>query len=240
MTSMIDPRKGDIEDDASSTKQRSMLSLAGTLLAEISLPKLAAAWTLLIVLPGLTIGAAPLLASIWISSVSGKAAALLTGLWPALLLSILGVLGWFGGRPLLRLADKLHFLLEKSEKPTVTLDVFLPASKIEEFLAWYEREVGFFPLWCVPYRRVHDYEWLADDYWTNEKDGMFLDLAIYGMRQPAGRKKFSAPAAAMSSACQVYSSVTGSLFMGSTALCRLQSTERARWNRHGGGCLRSR
>ena len=108
---MIDPRKGDIEDDASSTKQRSMLSLAGTLLAEISLPKLVAAWTMLIVLPGLTIGAAPLLASIWISSVSGKAAALLTGLWPALLLSILGVLGWFGGRPLLRLAERSFWSL---------------------------------------------------------------------------------------------------------------------------------
>ena len=38
MTFIIDPRRGDVEDDASSTKQRSMLSLAGSLLAEISLP----------------------------------------------------------------------------------------------------------------------------------------------------------------------------------------------------------
>ena len=52
-----------------------------------------------------------------------------------------------------------------------------------EFLTWYEREFGFFPLWCVPYRRVHDYEWLADDYWSALKDDMFLDLAIYGMKQ---------------------------------------------------------
>jgi hypothetical protein len=36
----IDPRHGDIEDDASSTKRRSMLSLFGSLLVEISLPKL--------------------------------------------------------------------------------------------------------------------------------------------------------------------------------------------------------
>ena len=36
----IDPRRGDIEDDASSSKRRSMLSLAGSLLVEISLPKL--------------------------------------------------------------------------------------------------------------------------------------------------------------------------------------------------------
>ena len=44
MRPTIDPRRGDIEDDASSTKQRSMLSLAGSLLAEISIPKLVIAW----------------------------------------------------------------------------------------------------------------------------------------------------------------------------------------------------
>ena len=83
---------------------------------------------------------------------------------------------------LLKVAAKLHWLLP-SEKPTITLDVFVPFSKVPEFLTWYEREFGFFPLWCVPYRRVHDYEWLADDYWTGLGDDMFLDLAIYGMRQ---------------------------------------------------------
>jgi FAD/FMN-containing dehydrogenase len=82
----------------------------------------------------------------------------------------------------LKLAAKLHWLL-RSEKPTITLDVFVPFSKVPEFLTWYEREFGFFPLWCVPYRRVHDYEWLSDDYWRGLSDDMFLDLAIYGMRQ---------------------------------------------------------
>jgi hypothetical protein len=37
---IFDPRQGDIEGDASSTKRRSMLSLLGSLLVEISLPKL--------------------------------------------------------------------------------------------------------------------------------------------------------------------------------------------------------
>jgi FAD/FMN-containing dehydrogenase len=83
---------------------------------------------------------------------------------------------------LLKIAAKLHWLLP-SEKPTITLDVFVPFSKVPEFLVWYERELGFFPLWCVPYRRVHDYEWLADDYWAALEDDMFLDLAIYGMKQ---------------------------------------------------------
>ena len=74
MTPILDPRNGDIEDDASSTKRRSMLSLAGSLLAEISLPKLAIAWMLLIGFPGLLLGAAPLLVSIWIAAVWSKAA----------------------------------------------------------------------------------------------------------------------------------------------------------------------
>jgi hypothetical protein len=35
----LDPRRGDIEDDASSSKRRSLLSLAGSLLAEVSILK---------------------------------------------------------------------------------------------------------------------------------------------------------------------------------------------------------
>jgi len=54
----IDPRDGDIEDDASSTKRRSLFSLAGSLLVEISLPKLALAWTLLVGVPGILLGMA--------------------------------------------------------------------------------------------------------------------------------------------------------------------------------------
>lgn len=87
---------------------------------------------------------------------------------------------------LLRLAEKLpHLLSEK--RPNVTLDTFIPSSRVVELLAWYEREIGYYPLWCVPYRRVHDYEWLADDYWRNLHDDLFFDLAIYGMKQPRGR-----------------------------------------------------
>ena len=55
--------------------------------------------------------------------------------------------------------------------------------EVAEFMDWYEREIGFFPLWCVPYRRVRDYEWLADEFYARTRDELFLDLAIYGMRQ---------------------------------------------------------
>jgi len=47
---LIDPRHGDIEDDAASPGQRSLLAIAGSLLVEISLPKLLFAWTVLLVL----------------------------------------------------------------------------------------------------------------------------------------------------------------------------------------------
>ena len=72
MKPVIDPRGGDVEDDASSTKRRSLLSLAGSLLAEISLPKLALSWTMLFVVPGLLLGLSPLVASAWVSMVSRK------------------------------------------------------------------------------------------------------------------------------------------------------------------------
>jgi 3',5'-cyclic AMP phosphodiesterase CpdA len=105
VTPILDPRNGDLEDDSSSTKQHTLLSLAGSLLAEISLPKLAIAWVLLIGLPGLLLGAAPLLISLWVGSVSSKAANLFTEIWPALLLPVLLAIGWFGGHRLFRLAE---------------------------------------------------------------------------------------------------------------------------------------
>src|SRR6516225_9479814 len=105
MTPILDPRDGDIEDDAASTKRRSLVSLAGSLLAEISLPKLAIVWMLLIGVPGLLLGAAPLVVSIWIGAVWSKAANIYAEMLPALLLLPLAAIGWFGGRKLLRLAE---------------------------------------------------------------------------------------------------------------------------------------
>jgi len=107
----IDPRRGDIEDDASSSKRRSLLSLAGSLLAEISLPKLVVAFTLLVVIPSWALGIAPIVAAIWFGKLSSKLAAGLTSFWPAILLVIVGVVGWFGGRPLLRLAENSFWSL---------------------------------------------------------------------------------------------------------------------------------
>ncbi len=102
----IDPRRGDLEDDASSTKHRSLLSLAGTLLGEISLPRLFIAVLLLLVIPGLLLGLAPIAAAVWVSTAASKAASAVAGLGSAALLVILAGIGWFGWRPLFGVAER--------------------------------------------------------------------------------------------------------------------------------------
>jgi FAD/FMN-containing dehydrogenase len=87
---------------------------------------------------------------------------------------------------LLTIAERAPWLL-RARKPSMTLDVFLPFSKVPAFLAWYEGEFGFYPLWCVPYRRVRDYEWVNPRIFDGLKDELFFDLAIYGMKQPPGK-----------------------------------------------------
>ena len=88
-----------------------MLSLAGSLLAEISIPKLLTAWITLIVVPSLMLGVAPIVAAIWIYKVSDRVATSLLGVWSVLLLVGLAVLGWYGGRRILRLAEKSFWSL---------------------------------------------------------------------------------------------------------------------------------
>lgn len=102
---VTDPRSGDIEDDASSTKRRSMLSLAGSLFAEISPAKLALSWTTLFVLPALLLGLTPLIASAWLMLVRDKIASPLIGVWPILLLLLLAMIGLLGARSVLRMAE---------------------------------------------------------------------------------------------------------------------------------------
>jgi FAD/FMN-containing dehydrogenase len=86
----------------------------------------------------------------------------------------------------LRIAEWFPFLL-RDRSPAVTLDVFIPFSRVPGFMSWYEREIGFFPLWCVPYKRVRDYEWLAPAFYRGLDDLLFVDLAIYGLRQTGAR-----------------------------------------------------
>jgi hypothetical protein len=102
---LIDPRLGDVEDDVSSPKQRSLLAIAGSLLAEISLPKLLFAVTFSILLPALLLGLAPLIATAWLLKLSTTAAQM-TGLGAAFVLMAVVTAGWFGWQPLVRIAER--------------------------------------------------------------------------------------------------------------------------------------
>jgi 3',5'-cyclic AMP phosphodiesterase CpdA len=72
---IVDPREGDAEDDRSSPQARSLTTLAGGFLAEISPVKLLLALVMLVALPNLAVGVAPLAISAWISTVSDTAQA---------------------------------------------------------------------------------------------------------------------------------------------------------------------
>jgi Calcineurin-like phosphoesterase len=101
---LIDPRQGDVEDDASSPGERSLLAITGSLLVEISLPKLLVAWTISLLLPAVLLGVAPLVASAWLTTVS-RHILQLTEIGTAVALVAIIALGWFGWRPLFRIAE---------------------------------------------------------------------------------------------------------------------------------------
>ena len=101
---ILDPREGDAEDDASSPKQKSLMAIAGGLLAEISPAKLLLAWTASILLPAAILGLAPLVATAWIRGAVFRLLEL-TGLWAVLVLLAVALVGWIGWRPLFRIAE---------------------------------------------------------------------------------------------------------------------------------------
>ena len=72
MRPILDPRDGDAEDDISSPKQKSLLAIAGSLLAEISLTKLFLAWVVSIVLPAAILGLAPLIVTAWVGGIFSR------------------------------------------------------------------------------------------------------------------------------------------------------------------------
>ena len=101
---ILDPRAGDAEDDVSSPKQKSLLAIAGSLLAEISLTKLLLAWIASIVLPAAILGLAPLIVTAWVGGVFSRVLELY-GIGAALVLLAIVAAGWFGWRPLFRVVE---------------------------------------------------------------------------------------------------------------------------------------
>lgn len=89
----------------------------------------------------------------------------------------------------LRMAEKFHSFIPSGYIP-YTVDLFIPYSRLEEFLGWYRDEIKHYPLWVVPYRRVRNYEWLTEEYLGENDDELILDLAIYGMKRRKDKRNY--------------------------------------------------
>jgi hypothetical protein len=139
---LVDPREGDIEDDAASPGQRSLLAIAGSLLVEISLPKLLFAWAVTLLFPALLLGFTPLVATAWFSSASEHLLAL-TEIGAALVLVMIATLGWFGWRPLLRIAEVNFWSLNAlAVQPGYTLCREALRHIAERLFHWYSAAGG--------------------------------------------------------------------------------------------------
>ncbi len=92
-------------------KRRSLLAMpSGLFSPKISLPKLIASWVLMILLPALLLGLAPLVVTAWLKKALQTLSASYTGVWPLVVLAIVVVVGWFGGRRLFRIC-RARFLV---------------------------------------------------------------------------------------------------------------------------------
>ncbi len=111
MTPILDPREGDVEDDASSTRRRSMASLAGSLLVEISPLKLVTVWLMLVGAPALLIGLAPRAAAIGFGLLWSKLGYGAASLWSGAMLVAFVMLCWFVGRRAFQLVESSFWAL---------------------------------------------------------------------------------------------------------------------------------
>lgn len=119
---ITDPRLGDVEDDASSTTERSLISLAGSMLVELSWTKLIFAWLLMVGLPSFMLGLAPIVAMRWANHMTERALSPLVGLYSLIALAIVAAIGWYGFRPLLRVGERSFWALNSvAVEPTYTL-----------------------------------------------------------------------------------------------------------------------
>ncbi|MGL5116282.1 MAG: metallophosphoesterase family protein [Beijerinckiaceae bacterium] len=95
---ILDPRNGDAEDDRSSPKARTLTALAGGFLAEISIVKALFVFLLLVVLPNIILGFAPLVVSAWLSTMSAQVRAA-TSVGSIAAATGLMVFAWYLWRP---------------------------------------------------------------------------------------------------------------------------------------------
>lgn len=90
---------------------------------------------------------------------------------------------WFlSSTKMIKTAKKLRFIF-KNLKPDMIVDVFVPMSGFKNFYEFYAKEFDYFPLWIVPYRISKRYDWINEKFMKDVQDELFIDCAIYGLRQ---------------------------------------------------------
>lgn len=83
---------------------------------------------------------------------------------------------------MLKLAKKVSFIF-KNMKPDIIVDIFTPFSKWKKFWKFYLTKFNYFPVWVVPYSIKKVYPWVNPDHLKNVSDKLYIDLAIYGMKE---------------------------------------------------------
>ena len=127
---LIDPRLGDFESDHAAPKQRSLLAIAGSLLSEISLTKLAVTWAIQILVPAVLLGLAPLILTAWIGEASNRLDEA-TEIGATIVVIAAAAAAIYGWRPLFRLAE-FEFLVAERARGAARLRVLArgdPASR---------------------------------------------------------------------------------------------------------------
>ncbi|MDQ3954518.1 MAG: FAD-binding oxidoreductase [Actinomycetota bacterium] len=99
--------------------------------------------------------------------------------------------GFLGSTNLIKWSRRLERIFALKKRPDVVVDVFIPSTRFEDFCSWYEAEMGFFPLWTVPYRMPEPYPWLSAEQQKRLGTDLIIDCAVYGMRNNHPRTDYS-------------------------------------------------
>jgi FAD/FMN-containing dehydrogenase len=89
-----------------------------------------------------------------------------------------------GSTNILTWSKRLRPVLKLDRNPDIIVDVFIPDEHAAEFYAWCEATFDYYPLWIVPYRPKDEkpYAWIAEKQAEKSSARMYVDFAIYGMR----------------------------------------------------------
>jgi FAD/FMN-containing dehydrogenase len=95
-----------------------------------------------------------------------------------------------GSSNILHLAEKFPNFVKQANPPDVTVDVFIPESKVEEFWSWYLKTFNYFPLWIVPYYIPKVYPWINPNHVKGLPNTFYIDCAIYAFQQKDTTKNY--------------------------------------------------